>query len=166
MHRPNEIILQPPAMVHRDFVRELSPETLEEFERIRTRYRVTAGEVLFTRGEPANRLYELASGSAKLWVDGPKQEICLLRLARSGELLGLREVVTGSNYGLNATAATPVEFFAIPRKAFLELLHEHFDAGFSAARMLSNELNFAHETLRAMVAAPAASKERRVRVEV
>ena len=160
------MILQPPATLRRDLVRDLSPETLDEFERIRTRYQVSAGEVLFTRGEPANRLYELASGTAKLWIDGPKQEISLLRLARAGELLGLREVITGGSYSLNATAATPAEFFVIPRKAFLELLHEHFDAGFGVTRMLSAELSFAHETLRAMVATPAILKERRLRAEV
>ncbi len=90
----------------------------------------------------------------------------MIRLARSGELLGLRELVVGTHYSVNATAATPMELFAIPRKPFLQMLHDHFDAGFSATRMLSIELSTAHERLRAMVAAPAIVKERRTRVGV
>lgn len=155
-------MLQPPTMLRKDFVRELSPKTLAEMESIRTRYHVSPGEVLFSQGENSTRVLEVASGTVKLWLEGPVQETLLLRLVRPGELLGLREVVTGKGYGVNASAVTAVEYFAIPRKSFIELLHKHFDAGFAATRLLSAELSSAHETLRAMVSdAPPPPKPHR-----
>ena len=155
-------MLQPPTMLRKDFVRELSPETLAELESIRTRYHVSAGEVLYSQGENSNRVLEIAVGTVKLWLEGPIQETLLLRLVRPGELLGLREVVTGKGYSVNASAVTAVEYFATPRKSFIDLLHKHFDAGFAVTRLLSAELSSAHETLRSMVSdAPPPHKERR-----
>src|SRR5690242_19417650 len=88
--RTSEIILQPPTMLRRELVRDLSPETLADLEGIRTRYHVSAGEVLFSQGEAASRLVEVIAGTVKLWLDRNQQEPLMLRLARSGELLGLR----------------------------------------------------------------------------
>lgn len=155
-------MLQPPSMLRKELVRDLSPAMLAELEGIRTRYQISAGEVLFSRGETATRLVEVAGGAVKLWLDRPQQETLLLRLVRPGELLGLREVVTGKSYSINAAAVTAVDYFAIPRKSFLELMHRHFELGFNVTRLLSAELFSAHETLRAMVAATAPpAKDRR-----
>ena len=139
-------------MLRRELVRDLSPETLAELEGIRTRYHVSAGEVLFSQGESASRLFEVVAGTVKLWLDRNQQDPLMLRLARSGELLGLREVVTGKGYSVNAAAVTAVDYFTVPRKSFLELMHDHFNAGFNVTRLLSAELSSAHETLRTMVA--------------
>jgi CRP/FNR family transcriptional regulator, polysaccharide utilization system transcription regulator len=86
----------------------------------------------------------------------------LLRLARPGELLGLREVVTGRGYAVNAAAVSAVEYFTMPRKSFLDMVHKRFDVGFNVTKLLSVELSSAHETLRAMVAeSEAAVRDRR-----
>lgn len=156
-------MLQPPTMLRRELIRELSPAMLEELEAIRTRYHLSAGELLFSYGEAASRLVEIAAGTVKLWLDRPQQETLLLRLVRSGELLGLREVVTGKPHSMNAAAVTAVDYFTIPRKSFLDLVHRHFAVGFNVTRLLSAELSSAHETLRAMVAdsAPITSRDRR-----
>jgi CRP-like cAMP-binding protein len=157
------MMLQPPTMLRKEFVRELSPKMLGELEAIRTRYHLSAGEVLFSHGETASRLVEIAAGTVKLWLDRPQQETLMLRLVRPGELLGLREVVTGKPHSMNAAAVTSVEYFGIPRKSFLDLMHRHFEVGFNVTRLLSAELSSAHETLRAMVAesAPATIRDRR-----
>ena len=145
-------MLQPPTMLRKELVRNLSPAMLAELESIRTRYHLSAGEVLFSSGEKASRLVEVAAGTVKLWMDRPQQETLMLRLVRSGEILGLREVVTGKPHSINAAAVTAVDYFTIPRRSFLELMHRHFEIGFNVTRLLSAELSSAHETLRAMVA--------------
>ena len=145
-------MLQPPTMLRKELVRNLSPAMLAELESIRTRYHLSAGEVLFSSGEKASRLVEVAAGTVKLWIDRPQQETLMLRLVRSGEILGLREVVTGKPHSINAAAVTAVDYFTIPRRSFLELMHRHFEIGFNVTRLLSAELSSAHETLRAMVA--------------
>lgn len=155
-------MLQPPTMLRKDLVRDLSPAMLEELEAIRTRYHLSAGEVLFSYGETASRVVEVAGGTVKLWLERPQQEPLMLRLVRPGELLGLRELVTGRSYSLNAAAVTAVDYFAIPRKSFLELMHNYFEVGFNVTRLLSAELSSAHETLRSMVAESApTTRERR-----
>lgn len=155
-------MLQPPTMLRKELVRELSPAMLAELEGIRTRYHLSAGELLFSRGEKASRLLDVAAGAVKLWLDRPQQETLMLRLVRPGELLGLREVVTGKSYGVNAAAVTAVDYFATPRKSFMELMHRYFPLGFNVTRLLSAELFSAHEVLRTMVADTAsATKDRR-----
>ena len=156
-------MLQPPTTLRKDFMRELSPAMLAELEAIRTRYHLSAGEVLFSHGETASRLVEIAAGTVKLWLDRPQQETLMLRLVRAGELLGLREVVTGKPHSVNAAAVTAVEYYGIPRKSFLDLMHRHFEVGFNVTRLLSAELSSAHAILRSMVAesAPATSRDRR-----
>lgn len=160
--RSTEIILQPPTMLRKELIRELPPAALAELEALRTRYHLSAGEVLFSSAETASRLIEIAGGTVKLWMDRPQQETLLLRLVRPGEVLGLREVVVGNNYTTNAAAVTAVDYFAIPRKSFLDLMHERFELGFNVTRLLSTELSRAHETLRTMVAESArAVRDRR-----
>lgn len=144
-------MLHPPTMLRKELVRDLSPAMLAELESIRTRYHLSAGEVLFSHGEKASRLVEIAAGTVKLWIDRPQQETLMLRLVRSGEVLGLRELVTGKPHSMNAAAVTAVDYFAIPRRSFLELMHRHFEIGFNVTRLLSAELSSAHETLRSMV---------------
>lgn len=149
-------------MLRKEMVRDLSPRVLGELEAIRTRYHVSPGELLFSRGERASRVIEISTGTAKLWLDRPQQDTVLLRLVRPGELLGLREVVTGKGYSVNLSAVSAVEYFSVPRKSLLELMHKHFELGFNVAKMLSTELSSAHETLRAMVAdAPPVPRDRR-----
>ena len=161
-HQPAEIILQPPTMLRKELVRDLSPRVLAELESIRTRYHVSPGELLFSRGERASRVIEIVTGTVKLWLDRPQQETVLLRLVRPGELLGLREVVIARGYGVNASAVSAVEYFSVPRKGFLDLMHKHFELGFNVTKLLSTELSSAHETLRSMVAdAVPVTKERR-----
>ena len=145
------MILQPPTMLRKELVRDLSPHMLAELEAIRTRYHVSPGELLFSRGERASRVFEIATGTAKLWLDRPQQETVLLRLVRPGELLGLREAVIGRGYGVNASAVSAVEYFSVPRKGFLDLMHKHFELGFNVTKLLSTELMSAHEILRDMV---------------
>jgi CRP-like cAMP-binding protein len=156
-------MLQPPTTLRKDFVRELSPAMLAELEGIRTRYHLSAGEVLFSYGETASRLVEIAGGSVKLWLDRPQEETLILRLVRPGELLGLREVITGKPHSVNAAAVTAVDYFAIPRKSFLDLMHRHFEIGFNVTRLLSAELSSAHAILRSMVAesSPSSARDRR-----
>jgi CRP/FNR family transcriptional regulator, polysaccharide utilization system transcription regulator len=161
-HHATEMILQPPTMQRKELVRDLSSEALAELESIRTRYHVSPGEVLFSRGERASRVVEIATGTVKLWLERPQQDAVLLRLARPGELLGLREVVTGRGYAVNAAAVSAVEYFTMPRKSFLDMVHKRFDVGFNVTKLLSVELSSAHETLRAMVAeSEAAVRDRR-----
>ena len=166
-YQPAEIILQPPVMLRKELMRDLSPQVLGELEAIRTRYHISPGEQLFSRGERASRVIEIVTGTAKLWLDRPQQETVLLRLVRPGELLGVRELVTGRGYSTNASAVSAVEYFSVPRKSLLELMHKHFELGFNVAKLLSTELSSAHETLRAMVAeAPPIPKDRRGTIDL
>jgi CRP/FNR family transcriptional regulator, polysaccharide utilization system transcription regulator len=161
-HQPAEMILQPPTMLRKELVRDLSPRLLAELEAIRTRYHVSPGELLFSRGERASRVIEIATGTVKLWLDRPQQDTVLLRLVRPGELLGVREAVIGRGYGVNASAVSAVEYFTMPRKGLLDLMHKHFELGFNVTKLLSSELSSAHETLRGMVAdAAPVVKDRR-----
>ncbi len=80
------------------------------------------GEAIFTTGQPAERMYMLHRGRAKVVADMGKGRTRIVRLAGDGEVLGHRALGDAPTYTASAIALSPSRVNSIPMTLFLDAL--------------------------------------------
>jgi CRP/FNR family transcriptional regulator len=133
----------------------MSVETMRELNMIRQTALYPAGAVLFVEGEMPRGLFVLCSGEAKLTAGSRQGESIILRLAESGELLGLSSLIAGSSYAATAETLTPAQVAFIPARKFQRFLRTHPDVALRVAEHLSMELHKSWEQARLLALAPS-----------
>jgi CRP/FNR family transcriptional regulator, cyclic AMP receptor protein len=130
---------------------DLSPESLQAFQAIKSTTVYPKGAVLFLEGQSPRGVYVLCSGRAKLTTSSSEGKTLIMRVADAGEVLGLSATVSGKPYDASAEvmdAAAQVNFVA--RDGFLRFLGQHGDACLRVAQHLSNNYHLACEQIRSL----------------
>jgi CRP/FNR family transcriptional regulator, cyclic AMP receptor protein len=106
------------------------------------------GAILFQEGEPADGVFLLLRGAAKLSVGSSHGDHLLLRTASPGEILGLSATLTGQGHEVTAETTTPSQLVFVPRKDFLRFLRSHSDVCLRVVESLSNDVHIAYDRVR------------------
>jgi len=133
----------------------MSADTMREMNMIRQTALYPQGALLFVEGEMPRGLFILCSGEAKLTAGSRQGESIILRLAESGELLGLSSLIAGSSYAATAETLTPAQVAFIPARKFQRFLRSHPDVALRVAEHLSMELHKSWEQARLLALAPS-----------
>jgi len=133
----------------------MSAETMREMNMIRQTALYPQGALLFVEGEMPRGLFILCSGEAKLTAGSRQGESIILRLAESGELLGLSSLIANSPYASTAETLTPAQIAFIPARKFQRFLRSHPDVALRVAEHLSMELHKSWEQARLLALAPS-----------
>lgn len=92
------------------------------FENVRLSTIYPRGAILFAEGQPAEGIYELCSGRAKLTVSSSEGKTVILLIARPGDLLGVNSVLNGVPHEVTVEALDRCQVDFISRTDFLKLL--------------------------------------------
>lgn len=84
-----------------------------------------AGQVLFYQGDYPSGLYCINQGKVKLTRTGEAGREQIVRLAREGDVVGYRALVSGTPYELTATVIEDASVCFIPRQTFHALMAEN-----------------------------------------
>jgi len=133
----------------------MSADTMRELNMIRQTALYPAGAVLFVEGETPRGLFVLCSGEAKLTAGSRQGESIILRLAESGELIGLSSLIASSPYAATAETTTPAQVAFVPARKFQRFLRTHPDVALRVAEHLSMELHKSWEQARLLALAPS-----------
>src|SRR5579863_3620871 len=121
------------------FFDNLSPNALKALESLKFSARYPDRAVLYAEGETVRGVTVLCTGRAKVSITSKEGKTLIVRVARTGEVLGLHSVV--SNAVCPATVETlessQVDFYR--REDFLRFLREHSEASFMAAQAMAKE---------------------------
>src|SRR5258706_15754228 len=79
------------------------------------------GTVLFVEGQEPRGAFIICNGRVKLTANSADGKSLVLRIADSGEVIGLPVTISGRPYELTAEALKPVQANFIPRQRFLQL---------------------------------------------
>jgi len=131
-----------------EFFRQLTPEALEEFERLQHTFEFSAGSMLFAEKQSPNGILIVLEGEVKLSMNSSEGKRLILRIARAGEVLGLTATISGTPHGMTAEALHPCKVAMVRREAFLGFLMRHPEAYQSVARELVVHYDKACEQLR------------------
>jgi CRP/FNR family transcriptional regulator, cyclic AMP receptor protein len=132
------------------FFCDLPRPSLEALEKIKYASAFPQGAVLFVEGQAPRGIYIICSGRVKLSTTSRDGKTLILRIAESGEVLGLHATVSGKPYELTAETLQPCQLDFIRREDFLKFLQNHADACLNAAQHLSKNCQDAYEMIRSL----------------
>jgi CRP/FNR family cyclic AMP-dependent transcriptional regulator len=122
----------------------LSPEALREFDSIGLQFTVPAGSIIFYEDDPAISVTVICSGQVKLSCTSAEGRTLILKVAVSGDILGLSSVISGRVSEVTAEALETSLVKTIPKDNFLRFLEKHGEASLHAAKALSGEYRTAY----------------------
>lgn len=113
--------------------------------------RVEEGAALFSRGERAEAVYTLVSGSARLVVDTGSHR-CLTRSIEPGEVFGLPEAVADGTYETSVIAESVCIFEKVNASDFSFILHRSPQLCFRLVKVLGTNLDTGRRLLSSLTA--------------
>ncbi|MBI3234957.1 MAG: Crp/Fnr family transcriptional regulator [Bacteroidetes bacterium] len=142
------------------FMNDLPSELEKELEDSKKRMRIKKDQVLFHEGTLPLGLYCIDEGKIKLNIIGSDGREQIVRLLKSGEVLGYRALLSGDHYNATATAIEDTEVCLIPKSIIDKMILKSDKFLKELIRKLSSDLaqaeqnmtSIAHKSLRQRVA--------------
>ena len=129
---------------------DLPADALEAFDSIKLQTRQPRGTVLFREGSPARRIFVLCDGRAKLSVCSESGKHLTLRIAGSGEVLGLSAALCGGAHEVTAETLDNARVAVVRRRDLLRFLRDHREACLQVVNLLSQDLHSAYDRVRSI----------------
>lgn len=130
-----------------EFYKLLPSEAIHEFESLAAPYHCAGGSVLLAEGEQPRMVLFLLEGRVKLSLNSINGRRLIVRIAESGDILGLAAVISGGLYEVTAEAQSPCRLTSLPRRAFLDFLVRYPVARQNVGVQLSRDYRGACEQL-------------------
>ena len=136
---------------------DMQEPALQRFDAIGTPVEFGTGATLFREGDNCGSVHVLCSGRVKLSATSREGRTMILKIARSGEVLGLSAALGNQPYEVTAEAIEPCRVKTIRRQALLDFLDATPDASLRAARTLAQEYKAAFSEVRRLALPATAS---------
>ena len=141
------------------FLAGLSPDTRKAFRNISYCATYPEGAVLFAEQEIPRGVFVVMRGYAKISMTSAEGKTVILKINRSGDVMGLQAVVGGEPYQATAETLESSEICFAKREPFLNLLHHHPDAALELARELGHDYQIACGQVRTLALLHSAPKK-------
>jgi len=117
----------------------LTPEALQDFDRIGVLTSHGGGSRLFSEGDTAQNVFVLCLGQAKISATSREGKTMILKIAGPGDVMGLSAALAKVPYEVTAEAIEPCQVKAVRKQEFVDFLGRHAIASMHAAQGLSSE---------------------------
>lgn len=108
------------------------------------------GDIIFREGDPVEGMYCINEGKVKVFSEDPVQGEHIFRLAKDGDLLGLRGIGPELVYPVSAMALTDCTVSSLPISIFMSLLRTNNSFCFYFMNLLAGELRKTESDARAI----------------
>ena len=132
----------------RNFFCDLSPESIEAFNKIKHAAVFPEHSVVLVEGQTPCGIFILCQGRAKLSTTSRDGKTLIVRIADAGEVLGLHAVVTGKRYELTVETMQPCQLDFVGREDMLRFLQAHPDASLHAIQHLARDCSDSYGVVR------------------
>jgi CRP/FNR family transcriptional regulator, polysaccharide utilization system transcription regulator len=105
------------------------------------------GQVIFNTGSYPHGLFCVKSGKIKIYRTGDEGKEQIVRLAKDGDILGYRALLSGDRYSSSAEAIEDAQICFIPKSSFLGLLSSNGTLSMQMMRLLSEDLKLAEHKI-------------------
>jgi CRP/FNR family transcriptional regulator len=116
------------------------------------------GKNLFVGGDAPRSVYAIANGCLKIVRENADGGSLIVRVVKSGEVLGLNEMVMGTNYVRTAVALRDSEIFAIDIRVLEEVLKTKPELLYHFLKTMSSEIGKLERRLEASMFKTAKSR--------
>ena len=112
------------------------------------------GQNIFYEGTRPSGLYCINSGKVKIYKINSYGKEQIVRLAKSGDLLGYRSLISGDRYCSFASPLEDAMICFIPKEIFFKLFEQNGKLSVRLIKMLSEELKLAEQHVADMAQKP------------
>ncbi len=124
---------------------EVAPEDLEKLSLHKGCNFHKAGQTLFQEGGYPAGLYCINRGKIKLYKTGRDGREQIVRLAKEGDVVGYRSLISGEPYAASAAVLEDSAICFIPKQTFLSLLKESSSFNMRVLELLAHDLKTAEQ---------------------
>jgi CRP/FNR family transcriptional regulator, cyclic AMP receptor protein len=122
-----------------DWCCSLSTQALAELDAMSTHSVLPKGSILFAEGHVPSSVSVVCDGRVKLTRSSRDGKTLLVKIARSGDVLGLSAVLSKTAYEVTAQAIEHTRIATFAQEDFLDFIQHHAEGSLHAAESLSNE---------------------------
>ncbi|MBL8007086.1 MAG: Crp/Fnr family transcriptional regulator [Ignavibacteria bacterium] len=105
------------------------------------------GQTIFSEGNKPFGLFCINKGKVKISQSGFEGKEQIIRLAKDGDILGYRALISGEGYSATATVIEDSKVCLIPKEVFFDLLQSNSEITKSVMKLLANELKDAESKI-------------------
>jgi len=138
---------------------DLPPALVRELETISLTNHYPTGAVLFSEGQPARGIYVVQRGLLKLSVCASDGRTLILRIARSGEALGVASTIGSRDYEATAEAQQPCDITFIRQSDVLRMMRVHGEFALWITQLLASDYNFTCREIRTLMLSGSATEK-------
>jgi CRP/FNR family transcriptional regulator len=131
----------------------LSPELLKLFSAASHPATYPGEAFLFVEGQMPRNALVLCSGKVKLSTTSRDGKVLILKVAGSGDVLGLSAAITGTPYEVTAETFGPCQVVFLDRDPLLRLMERNGEMGVRVAQALSVEFQSMYRDIHELVLA-------------
>ena len=117
------------------------------------------GSVLFVEGQRPRGLFLLCQGKAKISISSAGGKTLILRIAQSGDLIGLNSVLTGRPYDATVFALEDCQIDFVSRANFIRLLGNSKAACVNLSQNLARQLTEIIESVSSLLLSQSAAEK-------
>jgi CRP/FNR family transcriptional regulator, polysaccharide utilization system transcription regulator len=133
---------------------DLGTDAIGHVNSIKDSHICRKGQIIFYEGNHPKGVYVIYSGKVKVSKLGSNAKEQIVRLARPGDVLGYRSLVSGDRYYASAAALEDSVICFIPKKEFFALLEKSGTLSMKLMKLLSNDLATAERKMVELVQKP------------
>jgi CRP-like cAMP-binding protein len=128
-------------------IKALKKDELLRIADCKTSYSVKKGEPIFNEGDALNGIYCIKDGVCKLskLSDNGKDQI--VKLAKKGELLGQRSLISEESTNLSAVAIEDMQVCFIPKQEILQFFNENNQFSLNMMKSVCGDLKDADDNM-------------------
>ena len=149
-----------------DLIAKLSPDLLRALQEIKTPQVLSKGVTLFQQGSTAKAVYLVERGEVRILFSTSQGQRQLLEVVGAGSVLGLSEIMGGTNHRATAVAGSAAGASSIPSDKLLSLLRGNTAFCLEIVRLLSADLHGLYRKFRNIRAHPGRPRCRDMNAEL
>jgi CRP-like cAMP-binding protein len=131
-------------------LKALNKDELIKLAKCKTSYQIKKGETIFGEGEHINGIFCIKSGVGKLSKLNSNGKDQIVKLVKSGELLGQRSAITEEPANLSAVALEDMEVCFVPQKEILGFFTENNQFSMNVMKTMCGDLKESDQQVIAM----------------
>ncbi|HQV35067.1 MAG TPA: Crp/Fnr family transcriptional regulator [Flavobacterium sp.] len=121
-------------------LKALNKDELLKIASCKTSYTIKKGEPIFEEGESVNGIYCIKDGVCKLSKLSANGKDQIVKLVKSGELLGQRSMISDEPANLSAVALEDMEVCFIPRSEVLQFFNNNNQFSMNIMKSICGDL--------------------------
>ena len=121
-------------------LKALNKDELLKIASCKTSYTIKKGEPIFEEGESVNGIYCVKDGVCKLSKLSANGKDQIVKLVKSGELLGQRSMISDEPANLSAVALEDMEVCFIPRSEVLQFFNNNNQFSMNVMKSICGDL--------------------------